>query len=258
MTIACPKCQRNLQATEASLGMKIQCQWCGSVFESSLPEVAVVNENSTMTVSLTFSTQQHREQLIPQTSIMLQVQIDAGQPQPISLPRSFPEPKSLPQVVSVPKALPEPKKHILPQILQQPVQTTNHIRTDAPLRKTPGIDEPVGWFVKTKEGEVGPLHIIQVAKAVGMGRIGPGTPLRHNGKNITVFACCVPGLFPPSVYNPLLKQLEKEEKSITEQEPHDFQDLMAESLAELKAANDDDSGPLEARVQAQLARESAA
>jgi len=101
--------------------------------------------------------------------------------------------------------------------------------------------EPVGWFVKTKNGEVGPLHIIQIAKAVGQGRIGPGTELRHNGRGITVFACCVPGLFPPSVYNPLLEQMQREEQQLSSSLERYLRNLMSESLQALDDMEEDEN-----------------
>jgi hypothetical protein len=65
------------------------------------------------------------------------------------------------------------------------------------------------------------MHIMQIAKAVGMGKIGPGTVLRHSGRDIKVFACCVPGLFPPHLYKHLLEAQEDEPEPDPEPEQED-------------------------------------
>ena len=97
---------------------------------------------------------------------------------------------------------------------------------------------------------------------MGQGRIGPGTLLRHNGRNITVFACCIPGLFPPRVYNHMEERLEKEKRDRSQLLERYLNELLAESLATMEALQDDELSPLRALIKQLLeereANESAA
>ncbi len=52
-----------------------------------------------------------------------------------------------------------------------------------------------GWFVLTREGEVGPLSSAQVIKAARSGKIKPKTMLRHTRRTKPIRAAEVPGLF---------------------------------------------------------------
>jgi hypothetical protein len=65
-------------------------------------------------------------------------------------------------------------------------------RPDAPAPN----DNPPGWYILTPAGEVGPIHLVQLARAAGAGRIGPGALVRHSDHTSARPACEIPGLFP--------------------------------------------------------------
>ncbi len=207
MIITCPHCERDLQAAKALLGQRVRCPLCDADFAARLPEAAAADEDGAADVVP--ASADHYTTQSPVT--VARVQEFTWHYEAVSLPNAVPEPMALPPVITAPGALPEPQRYILPQMMRPQPRTGAPIRTERPRRETAGGGEPAGWFVTTRDGEVGPFHIIQIAKAVGMGRIGPCTLLRNNYHNITVLACSVPGLFPDIVYNPAQHRLEQRE-----------------------------------------------
>lgn len=208
MIITCPHCERDLQAAKAFLGLRIRCPLCDTDFEARLPEAVAADEDAAGSV-VPASADHYTTQ---QSVTVARVQEYTWHYEAVSLPNSVPEPMALPPVITAPAALPEPQRYILPQMMRPRPPAAAPVRRERPCREAAGGGEPAGWFVTTRDGEVGPFHIIQIAKAVGMGRIGPGTLLRNNYHNITVLACSVPGLFPDIVYNPAHHRLEQKQR----------------------------------------------
>lgn len=52
------------------------------------------------------------------------------------------------------------------------------------------------WYIQTSHGEIGPMHIVQVARAAWMGKIGRSTHLRRSGSDIDILAGDLVGIFP--------------------------------------------------------------
>ena len=173
MIITCPSCERDLQTPRGSLGRTVRCPLCAEAFLAELP-VAVATEDDTPTLPLGD----------PFTPTQPTFRVMAAPPGQELILGSDPKITQPVQEAPLPQAQPAPTA---------PPPEAQSLRATFPA----GPDgAPEGWFVQARNGEVGPMHIVQVAKAIGMGKIGPETLLRHSGRNITIFACCcVPGLF---------------------------------------------------------------
>jgi len=125
----------------------------------------------------------------PDSTIKIRVQVLAGEPQMLSVPCSFEVPVDLRPNAQTPRPLPG--------------------KEASPSAARKRDSKPVAWYVKTSRGEIGPMHIIQVAKAVGMGKILPGTLLRNSGLDVVVYACDIPGLFPVAVCREFHRRLDE-------------------------------------------------
>ena len=73
------------------------------------------------------------------------------------------------------------------------------------IRGTGGEKEPAKagesqpaliWYIQTDDGELGPIHIVQIAKAAWMGKINRNTKLRRSGTDEIVAAGDLEGIFP--------------------------------------------------------------
>jgi len=164
MIIPCPGCRRDVDSPYEHIGRKVRCPLCGTAFTVSLPRVIPLAE----------------------TQVPGSDESPAGQ--------ACGAGSGLNEFV-------QGNSHLAPPAapVGEPAHEGSglHGFVEAAPRPAQAARLPsVGWHVMTPKGWIGPMHIVQVARAAWTGKIGRTTLLHHDEWKVVIQAGSLRGIFP--------------------------------------------------------------
>ncbi len=166
MIIICPSCERDIAVPRSAISRRAICPMCSESFIVELPRAIVVDE----------------------TERPLQ-----AAPPPDEPAQETEETKQTEETEETEEA--EETEELEEPEWPQETEEADDVELPAPEASQP-TTAPHVWYVQTQDGELGPMHIVQVAKAAWMGKIGRKTRLRRSGSDKVIHAGDLPGIFP--------------------------------------------------------------
>lgn len=227
MIISCPDCERACEVPQKAIGKRAVCPVCSKVFTITVPAATVLDDEPAPQVNANDEVVAEKVSDGPAPSTAPPPpppKADSGKTAP---PGKAPAASGVQegqgggeQEVVPELAIEETKSKQRPNWMadtgaEQGAQSHDSGKAAKAGKGESGGREAKsgreGWFVVTREGEVGPLSSSQVVKAARAGKIKPKTMLRHSRRSKAIPAAQVKGLFDSA--DPKSSKAEKEGKS---------------------------------------------
>lgn len=208
MIIVCPSCERDIAVPRSAISRRAICPLCSESFIVELPRAIVIDETEETPEPAPAPEEPARE---AEKTGEAEEAAEAVEVKETGQAEEAEEAPETEQAEETEEAQ-ETEEIEEPQWPQETEETeeTRWIREPEEPEEPEGAEEaapaapqPAGpttaphvWYVQTRDGELGPMHIVQVAKAAWMGKISRNTRLRRSGSDKTIHAGDLPGIFP--------------------------------------------------------------
>ena len=211
MIISCPHCERACEVPQKANGKRAVCPVCSQVFTITVPAAMVLEDEPAPQVNA-------NDEVVAEKVENGAAASTAPPPLP---PRAASDKTAAPGKTPAASGVQDgDEDEVVPELATEETGSKQRpswmVGTDAAEgAQSPGRGKTEkggkgesggreaksgreGWFVVTREGEVGPLSSSQVIKAARAGKIKPKTMLRHSRRSKAVPAAQVKGLFDTS------------------------------------------------------------